>query len=106
MKAVIIEDTVTGADLIIDPPYPMPAYSLGTLVTFRVMKEDSYDTMDGEIVSCNINHEVDLTNDDTETLISYRVVTDKNEVLDILEDDIMEYYPETNQCDVAYHRED
>jgi len=108
MKGLLFIDPNTGSNFIIDTPQILPSYSLGTTVIAKVVDEnDMVVTIEGDIIGIEIQQDVDMKDYTISTMIGYKVLKENSEeVFYVMEDDIQEYYPETNEFDINYHLRD
>lgn len=108
MRGLLLTDTKTGSDIVIPPPEVLPQFAIGTTVIAKVMDDnDQYMTIEGDIIGIEVTQEMDLKEMVVNTNIGYRVNRDRsNEVHFVDESEIIEYYPDTNEHDVAYHMRD
>jgi hypothetical protein len=108
MKGFLLVDPETGSEMLIDPPDCLPTYALGTTVIGKVLDEhDQFVTIEGPVIGIEILQDLDPEDNTQSTLISYKVLEEKTkDVYHLMEDQIHEYYPETNEFNVAYHFED
>lgn len=105
MRGIILSDPKTGSDLLIEPPELLPAYALCTKVIAKIVDEsDQLVTIEGEIIGIEIAQDYDTEDNTVSTIIGYKVLRDgTKQVYQVNEDEIIEYYPDTNEFNIAYH---
>jgi len=105
MKGILLTDFKTGNDILIDIPDILPQYSIGTKVIAKIMTDkDEYESIQGDIVHVDIQQEMDLKDGIITTIIGYKILKDSSEeVYDVHQDEIAEFYADTNEYDIKFH---
>lgn len=108
MKGLILTDPKTGSNMMIDAPEILPQFSLGTTVIAQVVDDnDQIVTIEGDVIGIEIQQDMDVKDYTVSTLIGYRVLEENStRVHFVQEDQVHEYYPSSNEFDIAYHIRD
>src|SRR5690606_31931714 len=106
MKHLMLIDESTGSPFIIDEPVFFPSYSVGTRVIFNVKEDKNSIKIEGDVIGINIVHNFNPNTLDEKSTIEYKVLdTVTNITYDVPEPCITEFYPSTNEFDVAFHKD-
>lgn len=98
-------------NVIVDVPFWMPLYSIGTDVEFQYKDPDTNEkhTVCGKIVGIEMSIGMNENDGTQSAMLLYRVKGDDMpkdmEPIDVLEDEITLYYPETNELSPEYYND-
>lgn len=101
MKLILEKQEHPKVNLVVDAPDWIPIYGLGTTIIGESVKGEK---ISGTVVGFTLSTYYDKHTGEVAKQVVYEVVDDKNEVMhDIMEDEITEYYPTTNELCAEYY---